>query len=71
MLLFVIGLSGRFAEWCDNLTLQLGQGALGQSEIVHANTLEEIARNLLQQGTSQGTVALRHPGGRVRRALAE
>ena len=70
MLLFVIGLSGDFAEWCDHLTVTLEQRTLGRSEIVHANTLEEIAHNLLRSSASHGAIASRHPGGQVKRALA-
>src|SRR4051794_40011349 len=71
MLFFVIGVPGRFTEHCEDLTTGLVQQAFGSAGMARADTLDEIARNLLYSGASRRIVASRHPGGRVRRALAE
>jgi hypothetical protein len=69
MLLFVIGPPGRFAERCIALTVQLAERALERIKVIHANTLEEIARGLLRLNISHGLVASHQPGGQLRRAL--
>ena len=71
MLFFVIGLPGRFAEWCESATARLAQHACGAAEPINADTLEEITDGLLRGGAAHGVVAARRPGGRVRRALIE
>ena len=71
MLFFVIGLPGRFVEYCEAVTMGLVEKALGSAEFAGANSLEEIAHNLLGSGASQIVLGSRHPGGRVRRALIE
>jgi hypothetical protein len=70
MLYFVIGLPGRFTEWCDAATAEIARRALGPTEFVCADTLEEIALAMLRTGASQAVVASRQPGGRLRAALA-
>jgi hypothetical protein len=42
MICFSIGLPSRFAEWCDLLASRLAKEALGASDLVSANNLEEI-----------------------------
>ncbi len=71
MLFFVIGLPGRFAERCEVAATRLVQQAFGSSALIAANTFEEVTHSLLHSGgTAHGVVAARHPGGRIRRALA-
>jgi hypothetical protein len=71
MLYFVIGLPGRFTEWCDAATAEIAQRALGPTELVRADTLEEISLWMIRTGASRGVVASRQPGGRLRSALIE
>ena len=71
MLFFVIGLPGRFAEWCEAATVRLVQHAFGPAERISADTLEEITQSLLRSGAMHGVVASRDPGFRIRRALVE
>jgi hypothetical protein len=71
MLYFVIGLPGRFTEWCDAATAEIARRALGPTELVRADTLEEISLAMLRTGASRGVVASRQPGGRLRAALVE
>lgn len=71
MLFFVVGPPGRFAEWCGAVTSRLAEAVLERSGAIRANTLEEIARNLLRSGISRGVISAFQPGGRLRRALAE
>ena len=71
MLYFVIGLPGRFTEWCDAVTTEIARRALGPTELVRADTLEEISLWMMRTGASRGVVASRQPGGRLRSALVE
>jgi hypothetical protein len=71
MLYFVIGLPGRFTEWCDAATAEIARRALGPTEFVRADTLEEISLAMLRSGASRAVVAARQPGGRLRAALVE
>jgi hypothetical protein len=43
MIFFSFGLPGSFADWCDAVTAQLAQCALGSAEIAALNTPEELA----------------------------
>jgi hypothetical protein len=71
MLFFVIGLPGRFAEWCESAATRLVQHEFGSAALIAADTFEEVTHTLLHSGgTAHGVVAARHPGGRIRRALA-
>jgi hypothetical protein len=69
MLFLVAGLPGRFAEWCDAVTAGLVETILGPTQIVRANTLDEISQGLLRAGPPHAVLASRQPGGRVRTAL--
>src|SRR5215472_4882171 len=71
MLYFVIGLPGRFTEWCDVATAEIARRAIGPTELVRADTLEEIALWMMRTRASRGVVASRQPGGRLRSALVE
>jgi len=71
MLYFVIGLPGRFTEWCDAVTAEVARRALGPTELVRADTLEEISLWMMRTGASRGVVASRQPGGRLRSALTD
>lgn len=71
MFLFVFGLPGEFAEWCDRVAVALARHALGPTELIAADTLEEIALNAMQTGVSQAVVSSRAPGGKLRAALVE
>ncbi len=71
MLFYVIGVPGRFAEWCETATARLVRHAYGAAELIRADTLEEVTRCLLRSGASHGVVAAHQPGGRIRRALVE
>ena len=71
MFLFVIGSPGRFAAWCDAVVLGLAVRSLGPTDLMHANTLEELARNVLKSGASRAVVASRQGGGRLCRALVD
>ena len=71
MLYFVIGLPGRFTEWCDAATAEIARRALGPTEFVRADTLEEISLWMIRTGATRGVVASRQPGGRLLSALVE
>src|SRR3974390_1457925 len=69
MLYFVIGLPGRFTEWCDAATAAITRRALGPTELVRADALGEISLAMIHTGASRAVVASRQPGGRLRSAL--
>jgi hypothetical protein len=71
MLYFVVGMPGAFAEWCDEVTARLAARAAGSSEVVRADSLEEISRNIIRINASAIVVSARQPGGRLRSALVE
>jgi hypothetical protein len=71
MLYFVIGLPGRFTEWCDAVSVEVARRAIGPTELVRADTLEEISLWMMRTGAPRGVVASRQPGGRLRSALVE
>ena len=71
MIFFVFGLPGGFAEWCDAVAGELARRALGPTELIRADTLEQIALNVIGTGSSRATVSSRQPGGRLRAALVE
>jgi hypothetical protein len=71
MLYFVIGLPGRFTEWCDAVTAEIARRALGPTELVRADRLEEISLWMIRAGASRGVVASRQPGSRLRSALVQ
>ena len=68
MIFLVVGLPGRFAEWCDKVTLELARGT-GPAELVSANSLEEIALGAIASGAARAIVAARQPDGGLRSAL--
>ena len=71
MLYLVIGLPGRFTEWCDAATAAIARRTLGPTELVRADTLEEISLAMIRTGAERAVVASRQPGGRLRSALIE
>jgi hypothetical protein len=71
MLYFVVGMPGPFAELCEALALALVRSSQGVAEAAEASLLAEIARAALASPAPRLVVAGRHPGGRVRAALAQ
>lgn len=71
MLFFLFGLPGDFADWCEAVTADLARRAFGPTALFRADTLEQIAGNVLESGASQAVVSSRQPGGRLRAALVE
>jgi hypothetical protein len=71
MILFSVGLPGRFTEWCDAVTARLAQHALGAVEVVSLNTLDELALAMIRTGASHFVICSRQPGGGVQTALSQ
>jgi hypothetical protein len=71
MYFFVLALPGRFGEWCDAVTARLAERMLGPIEIMSANTLGEMALNIMRSGASQAVISSRQPGGLMGAALLE
>jgi hypothetical protein len=71
MLYFVIGLPGRFTEWCDAAVAALVRRALGPAELVRADSLAEISMAVIRTDAGRAVIASRQPSGRLRSALVE
>ena len=71
MLLFLFGLPGAFADWCEAVTVDLAGRAFGPTALMRADTLEEIAAKAVESGVTQAVVSSRRPGGRLRAAVLE
>src|SRR5215472_5632414 len=71
MLYFVVGLPGRFTDWCAAVTAAIARRALGPTEFISADRLDEITLAMSRTGAERAVVASRQPGGRLRSALVE
>jgi hypothetical protein len=71
MFFFVCGLPGEFTQWCENVALALAQRESSSAGLLRAETLERVALGAMGSGISHAVVSSRHPGGRLRAALAE
>src|SRR6266849_2629208 len=71
MVLFVFGLPGRFSEWCEAVVAGLAAHALGPTERLHADTLEQLALGAMRSSAARAVVGSHQPGGALRRALVE
>jgi hypothetical protein len=70
MIFLSIGLPSRFAEWCDLLASRLMERALGPTELVGANTLEEIGHAAVKSPAEHLLIGARQPAEDLRGALA-
>src|SRR5260370_10571964 len=84
VILFAIGLPGRFAEWCDTMVARL-VGELGGAVVCKtwpsltemfgyeaiAPTLDELGRVLIGNDAEHLVIGARQPDAALRRALAE
>lgn len=71
MFFFMLGLPGRFTEWCGALTAALARRAGKPLARIEADTLEKLAAVAIQTGTLQALVTSHQPGGGLRGALVE
>jgi hypothetical protein len=71
MIFFCIGFPSRFAEWCDNVTSRLVKHALGPSEVLSLDTLEELALGAIRTGAPHFVICSRQPTGGLGTALAQ
>ena len=71
MLFFVFGFPGEFTEWCRAATATLAREAGQLAVLVDADTLDELAVEIVKTGASQAVVVSSRPGGRLRVALVE
>jgi hypothetical protein len=70
MIFFSIGLPSRFAEWCDLLASRLTKAALGASDLVSANNLEEIGLAAVKSQGEHLVISARHLTADLQGALA-
>jgi hypothetical protein len=71
MILFSLGLSCGFAEWCDVVTVRLVERCLGQVTLVGANTLEELSSAVIKASSPFIVVGARQPVAKLYTAVAE
>lgn len=71
MLLFVIGLPGGFTDWCANVAARYAERMAGTGERISANSLAELAHELIRHRTASGIVRSTSPNGPLRAALVE
>ena len=66
MYFFVFGLPGSFTEWCTGLTAALaGRAASRRPAVIEADTLDALALEAINAGSSQAVVHSQRPGGRL------
>jgi hypothetical protein len=65
MFFFVCGLPGAFADWCDTVTTELVGRAVGPTRLIRAETLDDLARCVIETGAHRAVVSSRRPGGRL------
>jgi hypothetical protein len=71
MIFFSVGLPGRFAEFCDALTLRLVEQSLGATGHGAFNTLEDIARAAIRSETAHLVAGLRQPVVRLQTEIVQ
>jgi hypothetical protein len=72
MICFCIGLQGRFSQWCVAAAGRILQESLGAVTLVQANSLEEVAINVMRGGASTNfVIACCQPTDRLRKAISE
>ena len=71
MIYFSIGMPSAFADWCEAALTVMARRQLGVVELIDANTLDELATNILKTGASNLIVSSRTPNDRLAGALAE
>jgi hypothetical protein len=69
MVLFSIGLPGRFGDWCEAVTARIAERALGPVTTLSPNKPEELTAALLSEEGGHLFVIGRQPGAWLRRLL--
>jgi len=71
MIVFSVGLPGRFAEWCDAVLARMVECALGSVERIDANRLSEFGRGAMRARSPHRVIASRKPTARIGMAIAD
>lgn len=71
MILFSIGLSTPFADWCDAVAARLAQRALGEIALLGANSAAELASGMVRCQSPNVLVSSRHPTHWLRQLLTD
>src|SRR4051812_22128652 len=69
MVLFSIGLPGRFGDWCEAVIARIAKRALGTVTTVRPNKPEDLTTALLNEDGGHLFVSARQPGAWLRRLL--
>src|SRR5579862_1452399 len=69
MFCFVFGLPGGFAEWCEAVAVEAARHAGEPAELIHGDTLEQVALNTIGTRAASTVVSSRQPGGRLAAAV--
>jgi hypothetical protein len=71
MNVFSVGLSGQFAEWCDAVALLIARHSFGEVELLSANTLEEVACEVIRTRSTNCVITAREPSARLCSVIGE
>lgn len=71
MIFFSVALAGRFGAWCDIVIARLVEEALGTTEIIGADTLEQFVFGVIKAQTPNVVIASRQPLGSLWTALSQ
>lgn len=71
MICFSIGMPGAFADWCETVLAELAQRKFGAAELVRADTLEDLATNIIKSGAPHIVACSRMPNYRLAKTLAD
>jgi hypothetical protein len=71
MMLFSVGLPGRFADWCDATLRGLAERAWGVAVPLRADTTDEIALEVIRNPSVRYVVNSRHPSTRIGAVLSQ
>lgn len=71
MILFSVGLPGRFAAWCDATIARLVEDRAGPAELMSAETQDEVADNLVRSTAPHLVISSRRPTPPLQVLLAD
>src|SRR5437764_9698899 len=71
MIIFSIGLPGRFAEFCDALILSLAERSLGSVATATLDTLDEVACASIKTESAHLVATSRHPVVRLQTEIMQ
>src|SRR5215472_17279320 len=71
MILFSIGMPGRFSEWCDAVTVRLAKRAFGGAEFASLDIIEQLAAAAIKTQAPLLIACSRQPGRRLQTEIVQ